>query len=206
MDSLALLLIVGLVMANVLGVAMLVPQALRLVRRGEVAGVSASWIGAGVAINGGWVAYALATGLVGLLPVSMGAGILYVWMAIIVGRIEPSLFLRAVGVAGVVAGLFVVAGLVGGVAGVGGVVASLYAGQFAPAAWSSVVSSDLAGVSPLTWIMALGEAAIWVGYGRYVGDWALMVGGMGAALMSVIVLVTVQQSAGHVVPNYSIRQ
>lgn len=92
------------------------------------------------------------------------------------------------------------------VTGVGAVVASLHAGQFAPAAWSGVVSSDLAGVSPLTWIMALAEAVIWSAYGRSVGDWPLVFGGLGAAMTSIIILVALLQPEGKAAPSYLLRR
>ena len=75
------LLDLAVVLATILGVGMLVPQARDLARNRDFRGVSAGWIGGGLAINSGWLVYALAAGLPGLLPVSLGALVLYGWMS-----------------------------------------------------------------------------------------------------------------------------
>jgi len=185
------LIVLSVVAASVLGVAMLIPQALTISRRGDFSGVSPSWIGGGLAINLGWIGYSLAADLPGLLPVAMGATVLYGWMASMVRSTSRAMFAKAMVGAATLGALFAIAAFVGGVAGVGIVVASLYAGQFAPAAWSAVTSTDVSGISLLTWVLASAEAGLWAFYGSYQGDLNLVVGGVGAILMSAVVIIAV---------------
>ena len=69
-----------LVVANIMGAGMIVPQVVRLRRYRNTRGISASWIGVGLAMNLWWVAYGLASGLWGIIPVSAVAFLLYLVM------------------------------------------------------------------------------------------------------------------------------
>ncbi len=176
-------------LATILGVGMLVPQVLDMARTNNFRGVSLSWIGGGVAINGGWLAYALAANLRGLLPVSIGAIVLYLAMLVMMSRESSAMLRRSMVSGAAVVSLFAISGLVGGVAALGLVIALTYSAQFAPAAWSALFAEDSSGVSAPTWVMACIEAAIWAVYGFTRGDTALFVGGIGAGCMSLLVLV-----------------
>ena len=66
--------------ANVMGAGMILPQVLRIHRRRSADGLSAAWVGAGIGLNAWWILYAAAEQLWGLLPVSIGAGFLYLVM------------------------------------------------------------------------------------------------------------------------------
>ncbi|MFV0316123.1 MAG: hypothetical protein ACK5O2_04065 [Microthrixaceae bacterium] len=178
-----------LVIANVMGAGMIAPQVVRLHRLRTVEGLSGAWVGIGVGMNNWWSAYGLAESLWGILPVSITASVLYVVMAFqyfgIVGRrgLRPLLW----GMIGF--GLFPVPFLVAGGWEIAGVAIGLcYGVQFLPAAYTSVRSADLSGVSPVTWTMAFVEAVIWVTYGLYTGDKALLIGGTGGSLASGIIL------------------
>ncbi|MEM7142452.1 MAG: hypothetical protein AAF548_15625 [Actinomycetota bacterium] len=186
-----------LIVANVLGAGMIVPQVARTHRRGEIAGVSIAWLGVGVALNAWWVGYALAGHLYGILPVSIGALVLYGILAVlhhrIVGRGTVAGLARgavavslAPGVALALAG-WTAAGLMIGLS---------YAVQFSPAMITAVRSADLSGISPTTWSMAFGEAAIWLVYGLAIADAALVIGGGGGAAMSAVILVRLAGRSG----------
>lgn len=178
--------------ANVLGVAMLVPQCLRM-RHSGLAGVSATWIGLGLGINAGWLLYATMASLYGLVPVSLGALILYGWMLAHLSRLNPGQCVRVAtfaGCVGVVLSMLAVIDL--SLMGLG--LGLLYTVQFAPAAWEVVRQADVSGVAPSTWLMALLEASIWALYGIVLADVGLIVGGLGASTMSLIVLVSVGSS------------
>ena len=84
-----LILTLTVVAASVLGSGMALPQAMRLARTGQVDGVSAVWIGVSMAINAWWTAYAVATELWAILPVSTVSLALYFAMA--------TVYLRSVG-------------------------------------------------------------------------------------------------------------
>ena len=79
---------VALVVANVTGMGMVLPQARRLYVRRQTDGVSAAWLGLGFAVNGWWVAYAVNASLWGLIPVSVGSGVLYLASGVLIRMID----------------------------------------------------------------------------------------------------------------------
>lgn len=184
-SALTMLLIVG----NIFGVGMLIPQAQKLARTQHLGGVSPRWIGLGFAINAGWLAYSLLADLPGLIPVSSGALALYGWMLVTIGRISPSGIRQALATAIALLTALTFTALTAGVTAMGLLgLGLLYIVQFTPAAWESIKSADLSGIAPMTWVMALVEAAIWATYAQSTGDIALLLGGIGASVMSIVVL------------------
>lgn len=186
---LSLLLPLLLVIANVFGAGMIVPQVVRLHRLRSVQGVSASWIGIGLAMNTWWIAYGLHFELWGVLPVSAVALALYGVMAAqflrLTGREAlPSIVLGMVGL-GAVPFPFL---LGSGWEAAGLAIGLCYGIQFSPAVIEALRSVEVEGISPVTWLMALGEAAIWLVYGMVVSDLALVSGGIGGVVMSSIIL------------------
>ncbi|MFT7474710.1 MAG: hypothetical protein ACI81L_001639 [Verrucomicrobiales bacterium] len=179
-----------LITANVMGVGMVVPQVIRINRVQSVGGVSIAWIGVGIAMNGWWSAYAVASGLWGLLPVSIGAGGLYLIMTAQVLRLGGWHALRPLAVGAFLLGMVPLPFLLAGGMAAAGVAAGFsYGGQFMPAVAVSLRSTALSGLSPTTWTMAWIEAAIWVIYGTSVDDQALIIGGTGGAAASAIILI-----------------
>lgn len=185
----ASVLTVLLVIANVMGAGMIVPQVVRLHRSRSADGLSGIWVGVGIAMNCWWTAYGLAESLWGILPVSILAALLYLVMA---GQYVG--LLGRAGIRPILIGLFGLALLpvpfllVSGWDAAGLVVGLAYAVQFTPAAVAAVRADDLRGVSPTTWTMAWIEAAIWVVYGISENDPALLVGGAGGAVASAVIL------------------
>lgn len=178
-----------LVVANLTGAGMIVPQVVRLARTHRLDGVSLPWAGVGIAMNLWWLAYAVAEQVWGIAPVSLGGLVLY---AVIVGQV---LQIRGIGasrdiVVGAVgiAWLPVVGLLAGGWPGAGLAIGLCYAIQFAPAAWEAMRAANVDGIAPLTWILAWVEAAIWFGYGLHLGDGALIAGGGGGTVMATVIL------------------
>lgn len=176
-----------LVVANVFGAAMALPQAIRLVRTRITDGVSPVWAGVSVAMNLWWLAYGLAEGLWGLVPVSAVATVIYLVVAAGVVRLRGLDSLLPVGL-GVLLGLGPLPFLVAGGWSAAGVAIGLgYGLQLAPAVVASFRSRRLAGIAPGTWIMAWVESAVWLVYGAVVVDPALLVGGTcGVVLPSVL--------------------
>jgi uncharacterized protein with PQ loop repeat len=185
----AMVLPVMLVVANILGAGMIVPQVVRLHRVRSAAGLSGTWVGVGIVMNAWWIAYALAESLWGVLPVSTAAVILYsviaVQYALLVGRQAVRPLLIGIATLGVLPLPFL---LVGGWSAAGIAVGLSYGLQFSPAALAAVRSRHLEGVSPTTWTMAWFEAAVWFAYGASIGDAALLIGGAGGALASGVIL------------------
>ena len=176
------------VVATVLGSWMAFPQARRIARTRRVDGVSSTWIGVSLAINGWWLTYGLVVGVWALIPVSVVSLLLYGVMAWCfvrtVGR--PALPGMALGVFGL--GMVPLPFLVVGGWELAGVAVGLsYGVQLLPAVVASLRTSVLSGVSSATWIIAFVEAALWLVYGLGVGDIALILAGsVGMALASVI--------------------
>lgn len=183
------LLLVLVLIATIVGVGMTVPQVLRIQRTRDFDGVSGMWIGFGLAMNCWWTAYGYEAGLWSMIPVSVGAAVLYSAMIaqslLFVGRSAArDLCLGAIGL-----GLIPVAALVlDGWETVGLVVGLFYAVQFCPAVVAAFRTQSPSGVSGWTWSMALVEALIWIVYAADQSDRALLIGGSGGTLMSVLIL------------------
>ena len=198
MEFTSLLLTIAVVLANILGVGMLIPQTARILRRGDLDGVSPEWIGMGVAVNVGWLIYAWVAGVWGIFGVSVGGLTLYLAMAAKTRRLDPGHFSRSATTALVVLNVLGWAAAVGQVTALGLTLAALFTVQFAPAARSAWASPTVSGISATTWILALGEAGIWAGYGIAIGDMALLLGGSGASMMSGLVLLRLARGpVGH---------
>lgn len=187
--SVSLLMLILLVIANVTGAGMIVPQVARLRRGGVTDGVSATWVGVGISMNAWWIAYGVAAHRWGVVPVSVGGVLLYGAMAAFMLRFDGRRALgRLSGGLAAPATLVAAALLAGGWPAAGLTIGLLYGVQFAPAAYTAVRSPSVAGVSAATWQMAWVEAVIWLVYGASAADAALVVGGGGGVVMSSIIL------------------
>lgn len=185
----AILITIMIVIANVMGAGMAYPQASRLIRTGNTQGVSGVWAGVSITMNIWWLAYGLANGLWGLVPVSIVAAVLY--GAIIVAYIRSS-GRRSIG--GVMFGALVL-GMgpapflaLGGWTLAGLAIGLCYGMQLVPAVVATCRTRDLDGVAPSTWLMAWVESVIWLAYGVFVVDAALLAGGITGAAMSSVIL------------------
>lgn len=171
------------------GAGMLVPQMLRLRRHPSTEGVSAKWIGVGLAMNSWWLAYSVASELWGLLPVSVVSIGLYLDIARSFVRLSPASPRRAIAVGSVMIGWIPAAFLsVAGWPAAGLAIGLCYGIQFVPAAVTVWRADRLDGVSPATWILAVIEAGAWFAYGVLTGDPALLIGGGGGGLMAIAIL------------------
>lgn len=185
-----------LIVANVLGAGMIVPQVVRLHRRGSADGLSGVWVGISIALNLWWTAYALNGHLWGLLPVSTVAAGLYITIALQHRRIAGGATGRPLATGFIASAVLPVVGLaVGGWEGAGLAIGLAYGLQFVPAAAAAVRANDVGGISPTTWSMAAIEAVIWLMYGTTTRDPALIVGGFGGAVMALAILVRLAQLA-----------
>jgi uncharacterized protein with PQ loop repeat len=177
------------VTATVLGSGMALPQARRLARTRRIEGISATWIGVSVAINGWWIAYAVAAQIWVLLPVSIISAAMYVTIGIFyvhtVGRSAlPGLIGGSVGL-----GMVPLPFLIGGGWIFAGVAIGLcYGLQLLPAVITACRTRVLAGISSATWLIAWVEAVLWLGYGVGVADAALIAGGAVGAAMATVIL------------------
>lgn len=184
-----LLLSLLLVTANVFGVAMIIPQVVRLHTSRSADGVSLAWIGVSIAMNGWWTAYAIDAELWGLLPVSVGGASMYLIMT------GQMIGLRGAGAFGPLLFGLLILGMIplpfffiGGMAAAGLAAGLCYGGQFLPAVVTALRSATLHGLSPATWFMAWVEAVVWIIYGATSSDEALLVGGVGGTVASTVIL------------------
>jgi uncharacterized protein with PQ loop repeat len=184
-----ILLNVLVIVATVLGSWMAFPQARRIARTRRVDGVSATWIGVSLAINGWWLTYGLVVGVWALVPVSVISLLLYGVMAWFfarsVGRAALPGFALGVFVLGMVPLPFLV---IGGWELAGVAVGLSYGVQLMPAVVASLRTRVLAGVSSTTWIIAFVEAALWLVYGLGVNDVALTLAGVIGVVMASVIL------------------
>lgn len=184
-----LLLNLIVVVATVIGSAMAFPQARRIARTRRVEGVSATWIGVSLAINGWWFAYGVAADVWALVPVSVMSLCLYAVMAgyylLTVGRSGLGAMALGFFVLGMVPLPFL---LLGGWTLAGVAVGLSYGVQLLPAVAATMRSSSLAGVSSTTWIIALAEATLWLVYGVAVADVAVVLGGAVGVVMAGAIL------------------
>ncbi|MEZ5341097.1 MAG: hypothetical protein R2706_06515 [Acidimicrobiales bacterium] len=87
-----------LVVANVLGAGMILPQVARLHRTRSVDGLSGPWVGVGMAMNLWWAGYAIQGGVWGMLPVSVAGFLVYTVLAGLLAQIAGRGVVRAVAV------------------------------------------------------------------------------------------------------------
>lgn len=155
--------------ANVLGGAMAIPQARKLLRSRRVEGVSPVWAAVSVTVNAAWVPYGIAVGDLGIVPVSVVSVVAYLAIAIGICRFGSATPLRVIMpmIASSVAVLAVPALVLvaRGWAAAGVALGLLYGVQLAPAVVAVYRNADVSGVSAATWVIAFVEAALWGVYG-----------------------------------------
>ncbi len=176
--------------ATVLGSGMALPQARQLARTRRTDGVSPTWVGVSMALNGWWLAYGVAASVWALVPVSAISFVLYASMAGLFVRTggptsRRGLLLGAVGL-GMVPLPFLV---IGGWETAGLAVGLCYGLQLLPAVIAVLRTRALTGVSAATWLIAWVESMLWLVYGLGVADPALIVAGTIGVVMSSVIVV-----------------
>ena len=164
------------IVASAVFLVRLLPQPARLWRTGVSAGVSPVAAANAVTSASAWLAYGLAHDLLVVWTVSIVALVPGVWTVVLLRR----QFGRAeVLASGALVGLFALSAAVGlfGAALSVGVLATA-----GPQVWRAVRQSDLRGIAPATWFVALADASLWGAYGIVIGDHALE--GYGAVLLT----------------------
>lgn len=178
--------------ANVLGAAMAVPQASKLLRTRRPHGVSITWVAASVTVNAGWAVYGIGVGDLGIVPVSVVSMVAYLVIGIGVYRFSPAGHTRMLFVAIVTAASVttvpVLALLIDGWVAAGLTLGALYGVQLLPAVVSVYRTVDVSGVSSATWVIALVEAVLWGVYGLARLDPGLLALAATGSVMSVLVL------------------
>lgn len=174
--------------AVILALTQPVPQVVRLVRSGSIAGVSGptSWLG--LAINAGWLAYGVGRDLlpVAVLSSAYVAGYLVIGVLLLRGGNR-----RGPGIATAASGALALLTVVGGWALLGTVLALTVGVQFLPQVREAWTAGDLSGLAPGTYVVCLLDGLVWGTYGVVALDGPLML--YGAVMTAVAVLVLVPQ-------------
>lgn len=180
------------VAANLLGGAMALPQAVKLVASRRVEGVSPIWAGISTAVNAWWVAYGIGVGDASIVPVSLVSVMAYAAIALCLARYGSTPPLRTLAIAatsGVGVALIPLAVLVvDGWAAAGVALGAVYAVQLSPAVVAVYRAADVSGVSAATWLLAFAEAALWGVYGFARVDAGLLALSATGLTMSALVL------------------
>ncbi len=162
----------AVVVATILAVGSLVPQAVRLLRTRDVVGVSVLWTALGTATNLAWFAYALARSLWAGVPATLATagfyGFLFLTLVRFGGLARPAL-LGGVAWAVLLTGVT----LIGGWSALGAVLGVSYAVQVAPSLWTAWRTYNPTGIAPATWVLFLVQVILWGYYGVEQQDWAI---------------------------------
>lgn len=179
--------------ASAVFLARLLPQPLRTLRTGEVAGVSALAAVNAMLADVAWFVYGVSAGRFAVWAVSVPAAAASAWTLFLLRR---SLTARA-GAAAAGWAAVIAAGAATG--HLGPVLAVTVLVTCAPALWSAWTSPTAAGLTPWTWWLAVADAGTWGAYGVALGDRALELYGavlMATALAVLIRLAGVARSSG----------
>lgn len=164
------------IVASAVFLIRLLPQPVRLWRTGVTAGVSPVAAANAVIAESAWTYYGAVHGLFAVWLVSVFALVPGIWTVVLLrrrfGRID-------VLVAVVMASAYVMSGLLGVLAVA---IALSVLTTSGPQVWRAVVESDLRGIAPATWYVAIADATLWGAYGIVIGDAALT--GYAAVLLS----------------------
>jgi uncharacterized protein with PQ loop repeat len=167
--------------ASAIFLTRLIPQPARLWRSRVTAGVSPVAAANAVTSASAWLAYGLVHELPVVWIVSVIALVPGVWTVVLLHREFGRRELLA---SGAVAAVFASSALVGalGIALSLGVLATA-----GPQVWRALRETDLRGIAPATWFVAIADALTWGGYGVLISDRALE--GYGAVLLTSAVVV-----------------
>lgn len=185
--TLEALAVVVAIVANALTFTMLLPQVGRLLQTGLIEGVSAVWAATGTVINFGWFAYVLHAAVWLAIPSIAAAVLSYSLTLYLLFRNGADVRIGIVTAALLVAVLVGVQALAGWTL-LGTALAMANGVQFAPSVRAAWHAHTPAGVSPLTWLIAEGEAVLWALYGILIADVAIVLFGVTAAAAATIIL------------------
>jgi uncharacterized protein with PQ loop repeat len=162
----------AVIVATILAVGSLVPQAARLLRTRDIAGVSVLWTALGTVTNLAWFAYALARGLWAGVPATLATACFYGFLFVTLVRFGGRA--RAAALGGI-AWAVLLAGvtLIGGWSALGAVLGVSYAIQVAPSLWTAWRTYAPTGIAPGTWVLFLVQVILWGYYGVEEQDWAI---------------------------------
>jgi uncharacterized protein with PQ loop repeat len=178
----------AVIVATILAVGSLVPQAVRLLRTRDIAGVSVLWTALGTITNLAWFAYALARGLWAGVPATLATAAFYGFLFVTLVRFggRPGAALRG-GIAWAM--LLTAVTVIGGWSALGAVLGVSYAVQIAPSLWTAWRTYAPTGIAPGTWVLFLVQVVLWGYYGLEEQDWAIKGFALTGIVSSLLMLV-----------------
>jgi len=163
---------VAVIVASILAVASLVPQAVRLLRTHDIVGVSVLWTALGTVTNLAWFAYAVARGLWAGVPATIVTACFYGFLFVMLVRFGG--VARAAVRGGVAWGVFLTGlTVIFGWSALGAVLGVSYAVQVAPSLWTAWRTYMPTGIAPGTWVLVSIQVVLWGYYGVEERDWAI---------------------------------
>ncbi len=185
----------SVILATLLAWWSLIPQIRKLLRTGDIAGVSGTWPAIGLVSNAGWTAYLLSQQLWAAAPSTAGMIVFYVVVLRTLGvagaRLVIPLIRGAVGIV-ILAGAFAL----GSWPVLGLVLGWAYVPQLAPAVWAAYRTPDPSGISAGTWALIGVEAALWLVYGWLLADTPVMIFAVVGVVAAGLILLRVAASVG----------
>jgi uncharacterized protein with PQ loop repeat len=175
------------IVATILAVASLVPQALRLHRTRDTAGVSVLWTALGTITNAAWAVYLTHKGLWAGLTATIATVLFYGGLFIALVRLRAPWRPAALG--GIGWALFLCAVLaLGGWVALGAVLGVSYGVQVAPSVWTAYRTWAPTGISPGTWSLLLVQVLLWGVYGLAERDGAIVLFAVTGTIASILML------------------
>ena len=163
---------IAVIVASLLAVGSLVPQAVRLLRTHDVAGVSVLWTALGTVTNLAWFAYALARELWAGVPATLATASFYGFLFLTLVRFGG--LARAAVLGGMTWAVFLTGvTMIGGWSALGAVLGVSYAVQVGPSLWTAWRTYAPSGIAPGTWALIFVQVILWGYYGVDEHDWAI---------------------------------
>ena len=154
----------AVIVATVMAITALVPQARRLLLTRNTAGVSITWTVMGTVTNAAWFVYVSTEGLWASAPATVVSSLFYGWLFVLLTRLgTPWAMAVRIGAAWAVA--LIVVTVLTSLAVLGTVLGLAFALQVAPSVWTAYRTYAPAGVAPGTWLLTFIQVFLWGTYG-----------------------------------------
>lgn len=177
----------AVIAATVLAITSLIPQARRLIRTRDTAGVSITWTAIGCVTNAGWFVYVSTEGLWASAPATVMSSVFYAWLFALLSRLgTPWQVAAKLGAAWAVT--LVVMTAFTSLAVLGTVLGLAYSIQVGPSVWTAYRTWAPTGVAPSTWVLTLVQVILWGVYGIAHEDVPIMIYGVTGLLAAMLML------------------
>ena len=175
--------------ASAIFLARLLPQPLRTLRTGGVAGVSCLAAMNALIADAAWLAYGWSAGILAVWLVSVPAVLVSAWTVVLVRR---AVAWRDVAAAAVWLGVVLACSVGGALSAALSLTVVVCCG---PTVWTAYSTRWPVGLSRWTWWLAVADGASWGTYGLVIGDGALQVYGVVMVATALAVLLRLRSVA-----------